>query len=154
MAPKPPRQGLSAVSVGLIVLLTFSVSIAFAVHNAGMMEVDVDSHGPGGDDVRIVFPAFLAHIAISLVPSSVFEHIDDQALEWMPVVADVSRKLEEYPDFVLVEVTSRNETVLITKKQGTLVVEVESDDENVHVALPLSLVGRVVNKLQKKRFDI
>jgi len=154
MPAKPHRQGLSAFSVSLIVLMTFCVSIAFAVHNAGMMKVDVDSHGPGGDDVKIVFPAFLAHIALSLVPTSVFEHIDDEALVWMPLVADVSKKLAEYPDFVLVEVTSRSENVQIVKKRGTLVIDVQSDDEDVNVTLPLSLVGRVVNKMNRARHDI
>ena len=52
------------------------------------------------------------------------------------------------PDFVLVEYNDGDEQVRVEKQGHKLVVEVDSDGEQVHVELPLRLVERVLEKLE------
>lgn len=147
-----PGHGISALAVCAIAIAILFVGVAAAVHNAGMMEVQVAENG--GDNIHIVFPAFIAQVALSFVPSSVFSDIDDEVQEWIPLLEESARRLSELPDFTLVEVESRDETVHIIKKGRSLVIDVQSDDDDVHVTIPLGLVERTVKKLKSSRHDI
>jgi hypothetical protein len=147
-----PGHGISALAVCAIAMAILFVGVAAAVHNAGMMEVHVAEQG--GDNIHIVFPAFIAQVALAFVPSSVFGDIDDEMQQWIPLLEESAKQLSAAPDFTLVQVESRDETVNIIKKGDTLVIDVQSDDDEVHVTVPLGLVERTVRKIKASRFDI
>ena len=149
-----PGHGISAFAVIAIILTVVCVGVATAVHNAGMMEVQVADSGPGGDNIHIVFPAFIAQVALAFVPCSVFSDLDEEIREWIPLLEEGAKALAAHPDFTLVRVESRDETVKIIKQGHSLVIDVESDSEDVHVVIPLGLVQRTVKKMKSSRFDI
>ncbi len=135
----------------LAVLTAFGAAAAWSVHSAGMFELDVHVKGPGGVDISgIRVPAVLGHIALAFVPASVFDFCDDEDFHRHgPLIQEACRQLEDAPDFVLVEVFSAEEHVLIRKRGNALVVDVESEDEDVHVAVPLGIARAFARKVER-----
>lgn len=139
----------------LAVLMTFGAVSAWSVHSAGMFELDVHERGPGGADISgIRIPAALGHVALAFVPARVFDFCeDDDFARHAPLLREACERLSDAPDFVLVEVISADEHVLIRKEGSALVVDVESDDEEVHVAVPLGIARAFARKIERASRD-
>jgi hypothetical protein len=63
-----------------------------------------------------------------------------EARESLPAILAGARELERLPDFVLVEVESPRERVKVQKRGDYLVIDVDSDDETVHLSVPIRTV--------------
>jgi hypothetical protein len=143
------NKGFWTVFVGCLVVLTaFGAAAAWSVHSAGMLELDVRSDDVDISGIRI--PAVLGHLALAFVPTSVFDFCDDEDfVRQGPLLREALRQLEDAPDFILVEVISDDEHVLIRKKGNALVVDVESEDEDVHMAVPLGIARAFARKIER-----
>ena len=139
----------------LAVLMVFGAVSAWSVHSAGMFELDIHDQGPGGVDITgIRIPAALGHVALAFIPASVFDFCeDDDFARHAPLLEAACEELAEAPDFVLVEVISNDEHVLIRKEGNALVVDVESEDENVHVSIPLGIARAFARKIERANRD-
>jgi hypothetical protein len=135
-----------AIGAGIILLMVVTVGAAVAaVYNAGTVDVDVshaaDSH------VSVALPAGLLNLAIALVPDDVISDVTEELEPVWPTIEAAARELHRAPDFVLLEVESGDEHVLIEKRDGRMVIVVEEDGERFSVALPLSTICRIADKL-------
>ena len=123
--------------------------IGLWVKSLGMVSVQVAEHRPGGDNVSVMIPGALASAGLMFLPDVVCagmaEGIDDR---WATVVRAVERELSKCPDAVFVQVESDDENVLIRKEGVHLVIDVDSDDETVHVKVPVKLVAGVLGKIE------
>lgn len=142
------QRGVSAPSVLLGVLAASLVAAGTAVYQYGAVEVYVEEKKPGGDRVRLWVPGVLAPLALTLVPDDELRRLPPEARRWMPVARAAAEELRRVEDFTLVEVQDGREHVRIEKRGGALVIDVVSDEETVHVSLPLRVVLSVTRELE------
>lgn len=137
----------------ILVLVVLGAALALSVHRAGMLEVDVRAKGPGGCDVTgIRVPAALAHVALVFIPDHAFGHACEEMRRWVPLISEGCSQLSKCPDFTLVEVRSRDEWVRIRKRGRTLVIDVDSDCERVHISVPIGVARAFAKRIAKGRF--
>ncbi len=133
--------------VALGVLMVAGAGLAWAIHSAGMLEVDIHATGPGGVDVTgLRVPAALAHIALAFAPDDIFAAAEDELRTWGPLIGEACDQLTNAPDFTLVEVITRDEEVQIRKQGRSLVIDVEADDQRVHVTVPLRTAEAFISR--------
>ena len=113
---------------------------------AGTIVVHVDEHRPGGDRVHIQVPGALAEVALQFLPDVMCVEAADHYDEWAPIVEAACSELSSCPDGVFVEASGPREHVRIMKKGRSIVVNVDSDDETVHIVMPLRIVSTVLSK--------
>lgn len=123
-------------------------SIAYAVHHVvtshGVVSIDVVEKSPGGARVKIVVPGALVNFCLSFLPVAIPEderqRMHDELARYEPLLAAVVDELEQAPDMVFVEVEDGNEHVTIAKRDGHVVIDVETDEEDVRVEVPVASV--------------
>jgi hypothetical protein len=143
------KRLLTIVLVIAAVYLGAVGAVVLAVQRAGMLVVEVEEKGPGGDSVRIRVPAVFAQVALRFVPEKVFTDQAQDVGRWLPVIQAACAELGRSPDGVLLEVHSPDEDVSVVKKGRRLQVDVRSPQERVHVVMPLSMVACVLSRFEK-----
>ena len=136
---------LLGVAAGIFLLFG---SLAYATYHAvtsqGMLAIDVYEKSPGGTRIKLLVPGALVNLCLSFVPAAMppdeRERMQEELERYEPLLAAVVDELEKAPDMVFVEVDEGDEHVTISKRNGHLVIEVDTDDEEVHVALPVASV--------------
>lgn len=113
----------------------------------GVVTVNVQEKQKDGDHVFVMAPAVLAAWGVKFVPDDAWKDVPQEAREAFPAIIAAADKLSDLPDFTLVEVQGRHETVKVQKINGSIVVDVDSDHESVHVAVPLRAVRHTIANL-------
>ena len=126
------------------------LAAGYTLHE-GMVRVSVDEHRPNGDHIHLMVPAALIPPALLLAPRHSLEDAAREAGPWMPTVREIARELRRYPDAALVEVRDENEHVVIRTKNGSLLIDVDSPDETVHVTCPLSTLEEISDQIEALR---
>lgn len=139
----------------LAILMIFGAVSAWSVHSAGMFELDIHERGPGGADISgIRIPAVFGHLALAFIPMSAFDFCeDDEFVRHGALVQEACEQLRDAPDFVLVEVISQDEHVLVRKQHNALIIDVESEDEEVHLSVPLGIARAFARKMERANRD-
>ncbi len=138
-----------AAKIGLGLLGTALVAGGI-VSSEGFVRVSVQEHRSGGTHIWLAAPAMAAPIALRLIPRRRLENAIDNAREWLPAATAAASELEKCPDGPLVEVTDRVEQVNVSKRDGSLVVDVNDPRETVHVAVPLGALGSSLRILAER----
>ncbi|MBI3406060.1 MAG: hypothetical protein HY046_11450 [Acidobacteria bacterium] len=131
-----------AYTAGTAVLAT---TVAFS---GGAINVHVQEHKPNGHNIYVIVPAMLAPAALSFIPQHKREEIARHIGEHWPVIKAAARGLDDLPDGPLVEVQNRREHVIVAKRGGSIVVDVEDGHDTVHVSMPTRTILEVVEKLE------
>ena len=137
---------LMLAKIGLGICGTLAVATGYTLHD-GMVRVSVDEHRANGDHVHLVVPAALIPVAMRFAPRHSMQNAARQAGPWLPTVQRIAEELRNYPDAELVEVRDANEHVVIHTQNGTLLVDVDSPGETVHVACPLSTIEHISEEI-------
>ena len=127
-------------------LLLFTLAGA-AFISAGTVHIAVREKGSDGFSISLPVPVNLASAALSFIPENEMEEIRAEIGPWMPVVEVVLAELARCPDGPLIEVENDRETVTIVKRGGDLVIDVDTRDETVHLAVPIRGVAKLVRQL-------
>jgi len=130
--------------------LGFASTIVFAsvyTFREGTIRVDVDEHRDGGSHVHFWVPAATVPMAMHFVPKQHLREASQHASEYMPLVEIVTTELRKYPDTTFVDVEDGKDHVRIATAGNKLQIDVVNDEENVHVAVPLSTVNDVAHQL-------
>jgi hypothetical protein len=133
-----------------MVFLTGTLVLAGIVADAGFIGVRVHEKKPDGTNLRLYVPAVLVPLGVRLVPERELARGMSRAREFLPAMRIAAEELERIPDGLLVEVSSPREHVLIVKSGGSLVVDVDSDRETVHVSVPLQMVRNLARDLEAR----
>jgi hypothetical protein len=139
-------------TVGMTVLggaLGIMVLGGVLVYNEGAVRVDVQEKTPQGNHVHLIVPAAAAPVAAWMIPRSKLHDARDKIRPWLPTIEAASAELARCPDGPLVEVDSRHEHVRIYKRQGSLFIYVDSNEETVHVSFPLEAAADTVSQLAR-----
>jgi len=133
----------------LALLVGAGVALAITVHNGGMLRVDVHAKGPGGCDVTgLRIPGAFVSTAMHFIPEDALAEMADELAFAGPLAGRAIEELEQTPDFVLVEVVSDDEQVLIRKLGRELRIDVDSYDEEVHITVPLGTLKSLMRRLE------
>jgi hypothetical protein len=130
--------------IAILTMATVGAAIA-AVYNSGTVAVDVSQ--AADSRVSVALPAGLLNLAIALVPADVVSEVAEELEPVWPTVSAAARELHRAPDFVLLEVVGKDEHVLIEKRDGRMIIVVDDHGERISVAVPLSTICRIVDKL-------
>jgi hypothetical protein len=143
----PTGVGTAGGAAGMLLLGTLVLGGA-AVYDMGAVRVSVQEKKPGGDHVRLLIPAVAVPLGLRIAPEEKLREAALQARPWLPALRIASQELERCPDGPLVEVTNPHEKVSIVKRGHSLLIDVDSEDETVHVSVPLRAVTSVVERLE------
>jgi hypothetical protein len=113
----------------------------------GFMHVKVHEKQADGTNFSIVLPAALVPMTLKFVPNRKLADASAKLRPYMPVVDAAIPALEDCPDGVLVEVTDPGEHVLIAKRGGSIVVDVNDGNDVVHVAVPLRAAHSAIREI-------
>jgi hypothetical protein len=141
------QRGVTTASVLLGLLGVSVLAGAGVVYQYGAVKVYVEEKRPGGERVRLWVPGVLAPVALKLIPDEELR-LPPEARRWMPALRAAGEELQRVEDFTLVEVEDGGERVRIEKRNGALLIDVVSEDETVHVSIPLRVVLSVARQLE------
>ncbi len=146
-----PRPFIRFVAITLVVLLTPVFTLAATVAATGTVTVRVHERGPDGVRLTLPLPALLFDVALGLAPLVIPE---DELAEMRREIAPhregleaLAAELEKMPAGVLADIHSDGEHVRITKTWRAFEIDVESDDADVHVAVPARFLSRALDVL-------
>jgi len=113
----------------------------------GVIRIDVDEYHAGGSHVHMWVPAAAVPMAMHFVPKRHFHNIPAEAFECLPLLRIVTSELRRYPDTTFVDVQDGRDHVRVATVTSKIQIDVVNDEENIHVAVPLSTVNDVANQL-------
>ncbi len=135
--------------LGKIVLGVAGVGLAGAgvLCSEGLVHVKVVEKQPQGFHMNMIAPAMLAPIAVHFVPSRDLAPATRQIQPYMPTIRAALDGLRDSEDIVFVDVQEPGEHVHVSKSGGSIVVDVDGDDETVYVSTPIRAVSSTVDEL-------
>ena len=142
------EAGFAILNTVMVLALATAGTAGALVYSAGAIRVEVLEKHEGGQHINLIIPAAIVPVALAFVPNEHLQEITDEMREVLPLVRIAAEELARCPDGILVEVRDSNDHVLIQKRNGSLMVDVESRDEEVHVSFPLSMVVAAAYKLE------
>src|SRR5579862_711042 len=113
----------------------------------GLVHVKVAEKRPQGFHINVIAPAMLAPIAVHFVPSRDLAPATQQIQPYMPTIRTAVEGLRHSEDIVFVDVKEPGTHVHVSKSGGSIVVDVDNDDETVHVSTPIRAVSSTVERL-------
>jgi hypothetical protein len=135
-----------------ILLLAIPLTLAGLLASSSCLVVDVkQSDGPR---ILVPVPLFVARAALGFAPDDA-KWVDVPELgEYSELAAGVIEELRRAPDAVLVEVEDGRDRVLIEKIGDEIAIDVESDDEEVTVRLPLTVAAEIFESHRNGRLEV
>jgi hypothetical protein len=142
---KPRTKTLFAILFGIPLLLAASfTAVVFAVSHSGSLEVSVHEKN-GGGQVRVRLPALIVPVAMAVVQFPFSCDLENDCGLPPGLMANVLRDLSDCPDGVLVDMRTSDEVVLVEKRSGRLVVQIDTPNETVSAAIPLGAARSVLS---------
>ena len=139
---------LAKVALGLGA--TMGMAGAYVFHE-GVIRVDVDEHRAGGSHVHFWVPATVVSVGMHLAPKDEVNRVTEEARPLLPVLREVAKELEKYPNVELVDVTDARDHVRVAMVDGKLQIDaVSTAGDVVHVSLPARVLRDVADELEEK----
>jgi len=135
--------------LGKIVLGIASTAVAGAslLCSEGMIQVKVVEKRPEGHHIRVMAPALLLPIGMHFAPKDGIREASAEIQPWLPTIRAALAQLRECDDFAFVEVNEPGRQVRVVKSGGSLVVDVDDEEESVHVSAPIRTLSSAVEEL-------
>ncbi len=144
---KKSQKGFSALSGTMGVAAAGLVVAGGLIYSAGAVRISVHEKRPGGDSIRLIVPAAVVPLAMMFVPDRQLQHLPPEAKQALPALRIAAEELGNVPDGPLVEVHGPGEDVSIVLRDRKLVIDVDSNGDEVHLQIPLGTVESVVSSL-------
>jgi hypothetical protein len=113
----------------------------------GMIEVKVVERQPEVHHVYVIAPAMLVPIGMHFAPQRDLSRAAAQIRPWLPTIRAALDQLRESDDVTLVEVKEPGEHVRVAKEGGSIVVDVQDENETVHVSTPIRAISSTIEQL-------
>lgn len=147
------QRGSTTLNAVLALALATAGTAGTVVYNAGSIQIQVREKHEGGENINLIIPAAIIPIGLAFAPDEELAEVSGRMQEVLPILKAAAEELGKIPDGVLVEVRTRDEHVLIEKRGGSLVIDVDTDSEEVHVSFPIHMLLSAVRKLESVRPD-
>ncbi|HEV2102723.1 MAG TPA: hypothetical protein VGR58_08085 [Candidatus Acidoferrum sp.] len=139
---------LAKVAMGLGATMAMAGMYVF---HEGVIRVDVDEHREGGTHVHLWVPATVVSVGMHLAPKEQLNRVTTDARPFLPVLREVAKELEKYPNVELVDVTDAQDHVRVAMVDGKLQIDAVSDDGDVvHLSVPARVLQDVADELEEK----
>jgi hypothetical protein len=139
---------LAKVALGLGV--TAGMAGAYVFHE-GVIRVDVDEPRGDGSHVHFWVPATVVATGMHFVPAEKMREAEQQMRPFLPVLREVSKELEKYPNVELVDVAEQSNHVRVAMVEGKLRIDAVSEDGSVvHVSVPPRVLRDVADEVGAK----
>lgn len=135
---------LAKVVLGVAAVATAGVGL---LCSEGLIEVNVVEKQPEAHHVYVLAPAALVPMTMHFIPSRKFGHASRELQPWMPTIRAALDDLRETDDVTLVEVTEPGQHVVVSKQGGSVVVDVNDQDETVHVSAPIRAIVSTIEQV-------
>ena len=119
------------------------------VCSEGAVRVDVREKTSDGHHVHLILPAAIAPAAAFMIPRAKLHDARDKIRPWLPTIKAASEELARCADGPLVEVDSHHDHVRIFKLRGSVFIDVDTDEDTVHVSFPLEAAADTVSQLAR-----
>jgi hypothetical protein len=106
------------------------------VYNEGAVRVDVREKTRNGEHIYLVVPAVVLPVAARLVPRDKLKDVPREIGPWLPTIKAAS--------------DSNREHVRIHKQGRSLFIDVDSEEETVHVSFPLQAAADTLSQLVRQ----
>jgi len=121
------------------------------VFHEGVIRVDVEERRDAGSQVHFWVPATVVSTGMHFMPKEHIRHTADKVRPYLPVLREVSKELQKYPQAELLDVTSGSDRVRIAMRGGKLRIDAVSEDGDVvHVSLPAEVLRDVADQLESQ----
>ena len=135
---------LAKLGVGI---LGTAVVAGAALSSEGFIHVKVHEKEPDGHNINLIVPAAAVPITLRFLPREHLAEASENVRQYLPIIDAAIPALEDCPDGVFVEVTDDHEHVLISKSGGSLTVDVNDEDDVVHVSVPLRAAQSAIHEI-------
>jgi len=115
--------------------------------SGGLVHVNVLQKGAERHHVHMIAPAMLVPIGIHFVPRAHLAQAAEEIRPWLPVIRETLKQLQQIEDLPFVEVSEPGQHVRISKSGGSIVVDLESEEESVHISTPIRAMSSAVEEL-------
>jgi len=132
--------------LGVGVLGTAVVTGA-VLSSEGFIHVKVHEKDPNGHNINLIVPAAAVPVTLRFLPREHLGEASENLRPYLPMIDAAIPALEDCPDGVFVEVTDENEHVVISKSGGSLVIDVNDEDDVVHVSVPLRVAQSSIHEI-------
>jgi len=123
------------------------VTAGAIVSSEGFISVRVHEKKPSGTHLTIYVPALLADEGIRFVPKEKLQEASEQIRPWLPTIHAAIDGMRSEGDTTFVEVTEPGQHVVVATRNGAIVVDVDDENETVHVSTPLRTIDAAVDKI-------
>jgi len=106
----------------------------------GTVRVDVDEHREGGAHVHLWAPA-----------ADKLRDVTEHSSEWAPLARIAAKELRKYPNTTFVEVEDGEQHVKVSTVGSKIQVDVTGPEEDVHVAVPLTMINDVIAQIAARQ---
>lgn len=135
---------LGKIALGIVGTAVAGVGV---LCSEGMIEVKVVERQPEVHHVYVIAPAMLVPIGMHFAPQRDLSRAAAQIRPWLPTIRAALGQLRETDDVTLVEVKEPGEHVRVAKEGGSIVVDVQDEDETVHVSTPIRAISSTIEQL-------
>jgi hypothetical protein len=135
---------LGKIALGIVGTAVAGVGV---LCSEGMIEVKVVERKPEVHHVYVIAPAMLVPIGMHFAPQRDLSHAAAQIRPWLPTIRAALDQLRESDDVTLVEVKEPGEHVRVAKEGGSIVVDVQDENETVHVSTPIRAISSTIEQL-------
>jgi hypothetical protein len=135
---------LGKIALGIVGTAVAGVGV---LCSEGMIEVKVVERQPEVHHVYVIAPAMLVPIGMRFAPQRDLSRAAAQIRPWLPTIRAALDQLRESDDVTLVEVKEPGEHVRVAKEGGSIVVDVQDEDETVHVSTPIRAISSTIEQL-------
>jgi hypothetical protein len=118
-----------------------------AISSEGFITVKVHEKQKDGIHLSLIVPAALVPATLHFVPREHLREASQDLRQNMPIIDAAIPALEDTPDGVFVEVSEPGEHVLVQKSGGSIVVDVNDDNDIVHVSMPLRAAQASIHQI-------
>ena len=121
------------------------------VFREGVIRVNVDEHREGGAHVHVWVPATIVSVGMHFVPKDQLNRVTEETRPFLPVLREVAKELEKYPNVELVDVADARDHVRVAMVNGKLQIDaVTGDGDVVHLSVPARVLRDVADELEEK----
>ena len=135
---------LGKIALGIVGTAVAGVGV---LCSEGMIEVKVVERKPEVHHVYVIAPAMLVPIGMHFAPQRDLSHAAAQIRPWLPTIRAALDQLRESDDVTLVEVKEPGEHVRVAKEGSSIVVDVQDENETVHVSTPIRAISSTIEQL-------
>ena len=118
-----------------------------ALSSEGFIHVKVHEKQSGGTHLNLIVPAALVPAALHFIPADKMGNGSEQLRPYLPIIDAAIPALDESPDGVLIEVVDPGEHVRIAKHGSSIVIDVNDEQDVVHVSVPLRAAQSAIHQI-------